>query len=180
LRVPPDAAGGQAQLEIGVDGGTSIYVADVNIAAITHTFQIPSMRYPAAATFAGIGDLIGYDLDRIQVSPSEPLALTLYWRDGTTTIDKNYTVFAQLLAADGHLVAQSDSAPAGGQRPTRGWVSGEIIADRHELNFADKAYQGNATLIVGMYDPATGTRVTIKDSPDNFVKLPTAIQVNAR
>ena len=178
--MPPDATGGQAQLEIGVDGGKSIDVADVNIAVVTHTFQIPSMRYPATAAFTGIGDLIGYDLDRIQVSPDGPLALTLYWRAGTTTIDKDYTVFAQLLAADGHLVAQSDSAPAEGQRPTRGWVGGEIIADRHELNFADKTYQGNATLIVGIYDSATFARVPPQASPDNFVRLPVAIQVIAR
>lgn len=180
LRVPPDAAGGQAQLEIGIDGGKSIYVADVNIAVVTHTFQIPSMRYPAAATFSGIGDLIGYDLDRTQVSSDEPLALTLFWRAGTPAIDKNYTVFAQLLATDGHLIAQSDSMPAEGQRPTRGWVNGEIVADRHELNLTDKAYQGNATLIVGIYDSASFARVPVKGSPDNFVMLPTAVQVIAR
>ncbi len=178
LHVPPDATGGEAQLEIGVDGGKALYIADVNIATITHTFQIPSMRYPASASFTGVGDLIGYDLDRTRVS-NEPFALMLYWRAGALTIDKNYTVFAQLLAADGHLIAQSDSAPADGQRPTRGWVNGEIVADRHELNLTDKAYRGDATLIVGIYDPATGKRVLIRDNPADFLKLLTSIQVNA-
>jgi hypothetical protein len=89
-------------------------------------------------------------------------------------------VFAQLLATDGHLIAQSDSMPAEGQRPTRGWVNGEIVADRHELNLTDKAYQGNATLIVGIYDSASFARVPVKGSPDNFVMLPTAVQVIAR
>lgn len=179
LRVPPDAAGGKAQMEIGVDGGRSLYLADVNIATITHTFQIPSMRYPVDAAFSGVGDLIGYDLQQTKVSSNGPIALTLYWRATALSIDKNYTVFAQLLAADGHLVAQSDSAPAEGQRPTRGWVNGEIVTDRHLLNFSDKAYQGDTTLIVGIYDPATLVRVPPKGSSTNFVKLPTTIQVTA-
>ncbi len=94
-------------------------------------------------------------------------------------IDRNYVVFAQLLAADGHLIAQSDSAPAGGQRPTRGWVNGEIISDRHSLEFVDKTYRGDATLIVGMYDPATLARVAVADSANNFVTLTTHVQIVA-
>ncbi len=179
LRVPPETMGGKAQLELGVDGGRTLYLADIDVAAITHTFQIPSLRYPVSAAFSGVGDLIGYDLEQTTITPNNPIALTLYWRAGASTVDKNYTVFAQLLAADGHLIAQSDSAPADGQRPTRGWVKNEIIVDRHELNFIDKTYRGNATLIVGLYDPATLVRVPIQNTTADFLKLPAAIQVTA-
>ncbi|MCL4486895.1 MAG: hypothetical protein M1570_02035 [Chloroflexi bacterium] len=177
VRVPPDAAGGPAQVNIGIDGGKSLYVTDVDIATVTHTFQIPSMGSPAEASFAGVGDLIGYDLESTSVSAGTPLLLTLYWRAGSSAIDKNYTVFAQLLAADGHLVAQSDSAPDGGKRATRGWVSGEIIADPHTLDFGDASYRGSASLIVGIYDPRTGKRVAIQGSSDDHVKLNAPIQV---
>ena len=179
LHVPPDTTGGKAQLKIGAGGGKMLDIADVNITAITHTFQVPSMRYPANATFVGIGDLIGYDLDSTRTTANEPFAVTLYWRAGKAEIAKNYTVFAQLLAADGHLIAQSDSAPAGGRRPTRGWVSGEIIADRHELTFTDQSYQGEASLIVGVYDPATFVRLPIQANSLNYFKLPLLVQVTS-
>lgn len=177
LRVPPDTAGGAAQLKIGVDSGKMLDIADVNVAAITHTFQIPLMRYPASAKFTGLGDIIGYNLSSTRAVTNESFALTLYWRAGRSEIDKNYTIFAQLLAADGHLVAQSDSAPAEGQRPTRGWVSDEIIVDRHELSFSDKSYRGAANLIIGAYDPATFVRVSVQDSSVNYFKLSTSVQV---
>ncbi len=180
LHIPPDASGGAVRLEIGVDGGKSLYVADIDIATVNHNFQLPPTICPARATFIGVGELIGCAVDRTQVSPNDQLGVTLDWRAmASPWIDRNYVVFAQLLAADGHLIAQSDSAPAGGQRPTRGWVNGEIISDRHSLEFVDKTYRGDATLIVGMYDPATLARVAVADSANNFVTLTTHVQIVA-
>ena len=177
VRVPADAPGGKAQIRLGLEASEMYYIADVTVATVTHTYQIPPFSFPVTATLTGVGDLIGYDLDRTQVSSNGTVVLTLYWRATSSAVDKNYTVFVQLLTPDGRLIAQRDSAPADGQRPTRGWVNGEIIADRHVLNFSDKTYQGDATLIIGMYDPATLVRVPIKDSSTNFVQLPTKIRV---
>lgn len=180
LRIPPDAPGGTARLEIGVNGGKSLYVADIDVATVAHNFQLPSAICPARAMFSGVGELIGCDVDRAQIAPNDRLGLTLDWRAmATPWIDRNYVVFAQLLAADGHLIAQSDSEPANGERPTRGWVDGEVVQDRHELEFVDKDYRGDARLIVGLYDPATLERVAVKDSPDRFVTLPMRVQVVA-
>jgi hypothetical protein len=82
-----------------------------------------------------------------------------------------------MLAADGRLIAQSDSAPANGERPTRGWVNGEIISDTHDLGFQTPNYRGDATIIIGLYDPTTGKRVMLKDSSSDSFKLPTTIRV---
>ena len=70
-----------------------------------------------------------------------------------------YKVFAQLLAADNTLVAQSDSFPAAGQRPTTGWLPQEIIADAHTLAFANPPAPGTYRLIAGLYNPLTGQRL---------------------
>ncbi|RLC63061.1 MAG: hypothetical protein DRI48_08845, partial [Chloroflexi bacterium] len=88
----------------------------------------------------------------------QSLPITLYWRalEGATNAD--YTVFTHVLAADGHLIAQHDGPPAGGARPTPGWLPGEIIADRHDMTFRE-TYTGPATIEVGLYDAATLERV---------------------
>jgi hypothetical protein len=77
LRVPPDAGGGKAQLEIGVDGGRTLYIADVNIAQVSHNFQPPTMANKTSASFIGIGDLIGFDLAKMNVTPNDKIGLTL-------------------------------------------------------------------------------------------------------
>lgn len=176
VHIPAEANGGSARVEIGVDGARSVYVADVIIMSIAHTFTIPSMGHAARATIVGIGDLIGYGLDHAQISTADSLGMTLYWR-AANAIDEDYAVFVQLLGTDGHLIAQSDSMPANGQRPTRSWIKGEIVSDPHELQFVDKSYTGDAKLIVGFYNPMTLQRITVKDSPDDYVTLPAPVRI---
>ena len=180
LRLPPNSPGGKARLEIGIEGGKMLYVADIDVATITRTFQIPTVMHTVEATFANIGTLVGYDLERAQVSPNDTVNLTMYWRAASSAIDKDYAVFAQLLAADGHLIAQSDGIPSHGERPTRSWLTGEIVQDPRALNFSDLNYRGDAMLIVGLYDPATAARVPITGSKDSAFELPTHINVGAR
>jgi hypothetical protein len=122
---------------------------------------------------------VGYGLNRLQISPNDPLELDLYWRAGAgSPAVKDYVVFAQLLAADGQLVAQSDTQPASGQRPTRSWLPGEIISDHHTLRFNDKGYGGAATLIVGFYDSETLARVAPAVGEDSYA-LPSKLQVTS-
>jgi hypothetical protein len=181
LRVPPDAQGGPARLEIGLEGGKLLYVADINVVAPPHTFKIPPMRYSEPAALASVAELIGYDLDQAQVSAHDQVGLTLYWRAiASPVIDKNYKVFVQLLASDGHLIAQSDRVPADGARPTRGWVNGEIVADSYQLEIKDSEYRGDAQVIVGIYNPVTLVRVPLLDSSNDFIKLRTPIHISAR
>ena len=96
-----------------------------------------------------VGRLVGYSManDRVAVIP-EPFDVTLVWQ-AVKGSDTAYTVFVQLLDAEGRLIAQSDAEPAQGQRPTTGWRSGEYIVDTHTLQFNDIAAPGTAHLIVG-------------------------------
>jgi hypothetical protein len=66
-----------------------------------------------------------------------------------------------LLAGDGQIVAQSDSVPVGGARPTSSWAEGELIVDRHGLLLPGELPAGEYQLLVGMYLPATGDRLVM-------------------
>jgi hypothetical protein len=148
------------------------------IQARLHT-ELPREAQEVGVQIGDFAELAGYELSANRVSADAPPTLTLYWRAlNEAPLDTEYTVFTQLLAADGHLIAQHDSPPAGNSRPTTSWVGGEVIADRHTLAFTDPAYSGPATLIVGLYDSETVTRVPAETGLDHVV-LAARIDVRA-
>jgi len=106
----------------------------------------------------GIG-LVGYSVDRTAALPGERIALTLYWRAGADG-DENLSVFCQLQAQGGQIVAQHDGWPDGGNRPTSSWRKGDLIADRHVMIVKDDAPPGVWALHVGLYN-ADGKRLTV-------------------
>lgn len=81
----------------------------------------------------------------------EYLLVGIFWL-ATDTPPTRYKVFLQLLDAEGRLVAQRDSEPAGGARPTTGWEAGFTYPDNHALLIPEELPIGDYTLIVGLYD----------------------------
>ena len=67
-------------------------------------------------------------------------------------------------------MAQKDSPPAGGRYPTSLWEAGEIIKDEITLPL-DHLSPGQFTPVVGLYDPASGSRLTVPGVPANEVAL---------
>jgi hypothetical protein len=133
-------------------------------------WEPPAMDERVGVQFGDLAELLGYDLAATALSAGQPFQLTLYWRAANDApLETSFTVFTQLLAADGHLIAQHDGLPAGNTRPTTTWVGGEVIADPHTLTFGDPVYTGPATLIVGLYDSATVTRVGTSQGLDHVV-----------
>ncbi len=117
------------------------------------------------ASLDGQIELVGYDLPPAtwqagtwQAGDIQPLSL--FWRR-QAAVAEDYNVFVHLLTGDGQIVAQADSAPAGGTRPTSGWVEGELIVDRHGLLLPDDLPAGEYQLLAGMYLPATGDRLVV-------------------
>ncbi|MBN1953734.1 MAG: glycosyltransferase family 39 protein [Anaerolineae bacterium] len=174
LVVPPAAADGPAALLLQA-AGQRVELGTIEVAAGERRFDPPPMSHELGIRFGDVAELLGYDLAATTVPAGEPVPLTLYWRalEGAATAD--YTVFAHLLAADGRLVGQHDGPPAGGGRPTTGWLPGEIIVDPHVLTFRE-AYTGSARVEVGLYDPASMVRVVVEGGAD-FVLLPALLTV---
>ncbi len=82
-------------------------------------------------------------------------------------MDKPYTVFAHLLDKDSKVVAQKDSQPANGARPTTGWVTNEYIADSYDLALKPDTAPGQYQIEIGWYDakdPAFARLQVLDDS----------------
>jgi hypothetical protein len=116
---------------------------------------------PAGGRVAGFGDLASL-LAFTASAPlkGQPLELALRWRaEGRGNLD--YTVFAHVESADGHLAAQHDKPPLDGQFPTSRWSAGVAFDDRHTLALPADLAPGAYRLTLGMYDPATGQRLPV-------------------
>ena len=97
--------------------------------------------------------------------PGEDVRVTLYWL-GSRHPDKDYKVFVHLRdLADQQMISQHDSDPVYGFTPMTRWEPGELMADEHLLPLSADTPPGTYQLWVGMYDPATGERLTRADAP---------------
>jgi len=102
--------------------------------------------------------LLGYRLSESELSTGDTLTVTLFWQsDGRLALDDH--VFVHLLSTDGLLVAQHDSVPGQGERPTWSWRDMEVLQDEHALITDLSLPSGTYVLSVGMYDSLTEVRL---------------------
>jgi hypothetical protein len=167
------------QNEDGESSGDAYRLPPVKILAVD-----PDIR-PEREIFAAIDDfatLKGYDLDLPEegLRPGSQFVLTLYF-DVQTESPQDLTRFVHLIDPGFGMAAQVDSQPDDGKNPTWSWISGETVVDPVRLTLATDARPGVYSLRVGLYDPATGVRVPLRDRagvplPDDQVIL-TELQV---
>jgi hypothetical protein len=104
--------------------------------------------------------LTGYELPVKAWQPGDIVPVTLFWQ-AAETLPTDYAAFLHLVGPDGQIVAQTDSAPAGGSRPTSGWQPDEIVVDRHGLLLPAAGVPGEYQLRLGLYQPSTGERLPV-------------------
>ncbi len=172
IRIPLDAESGSATVQFA-DG---IPLATLTIEAIPALYVPPPIKHPLYADVPEVGKLLGYTITGDMSDRNQPFTLSLVWQPLKPTT-ASYTVFAQLISTDGRVLAQSDSLPANGARPTTGWRTGEYILDEHLVAFHADATAATANLIVGLYDAATNQRVPITSTAD-FITLQTGVVVH--
>jgi hypothetical protein len=174
LIVPPTLTSGLYDVSVALHtssdpAGEAVPLASINVTAPPHRFELPAGAIPpaAAAQLANMISLPGYNFQPVLTNEGqiERLDFQLYWQT-SAPISTRYKVFAQLLAADNSLVAQSDHFPAGGERPTTGWLPQEIITDAHTLGLPPDLALGSYRLIAGLYNPVTGERLPRLDDQD--------------
>ncbi len=171
VQIPLDAESGTANVQLA-DGTV---IGSINIESIPAIYDAPKVDTLINTDIPNIGTLVGYSVSGDMTDRSQPFTLSLIWQASQATV-ASYTVFAQLISTDGRVLAQSDSLPANGTRPTTGWRTGEYILDEHTVTFHADATAATASLIVGVYDAATNQRVPITPTTD-FITLQTGINV---
>ncbi len=118
--------------------------------------------------------LQGYSLTPMEPVPGQSLQLTLYWQSEQTP-GQDYTVFVQLLDSAGQQIAGADSPPVDGDYPTSLWRAGEIIDDPHTMLLPADLPPGDYQLAVGLYDPASGQRLSRQDGSGDTIFIPLRI-----
>jgi hypothetical protein len=137
-------------------------LGQVNLQARPRLFEIPDpdRLTRTSVRFGQVALLRGYRLDLGQLGQENgQVSLDLYWQ-ALAESDVAYKVFVHLLDGDGNIIKQIDSEPQAGAAPTTSWLTNELIID--EFTFpVDQALRDVTRIVIGLYDPATGSRVPI-------------------
>ncbi len=116
----------------------------------TYTTTRENMRF---------GDAI--ELTRVETGARRAdgvVALRLTWR-ARRKLDTRYKIFVHIGTNDAPPIAQYDSEPVGGFRPTDSWAPGEDIRDERGAWMRPGTPAGEYGIFVGLYDAATGERL---------------------
>lgn len=172
LAIPYDLSSGEYTLRIGAvdaaDGSLLGGDAPLAMLRITHRERLwsaPPMDHTKLAYLGEEIAFLGYDLAAEHLRPGDNLSLTLYWQARRAPA-ADYTVFVHLLDAQGMVRAQWDSAPMVGERPTSGWLAGEVVRDRVMLAIDRETPAGGYLLQVGLYRAANGERLPVLLDPN--------------
>jgi len=158
--------------------GERVDLGQISISTPPRTFQVPTINTTTDATWENNIRLRGYDLLQQDIRQGNGLELTLYWQpeaDVTTSL----TVFVHVYDADGNTVAQQDSIPLSGTRPTTGWAPGEILTDRYAILVPTDVPPGRYWIRVGLYNATTGERIKLSGGHEFWVS-PESIRVTAK
>jgi uncharacterized membrane protein len=119
----------------------------------------PSPTMPLEVDFGSMIALVGADLPA-QGQAGTVLPFTLHWR-ARSAINFDYTAFAHLLDSGGNKVAQLDWQPHDrmGLLPTGAWPLGWPVIDAQALPLPATLPAGDYTLIVGLYNWESGSRL---------------------
>jgi hypothetical protein len=170
VRIPPTAPAGPADLWLRVLGSADtavsepVHIGKVEIAQRPRAFQAAPPQQPLGIRFGEFAELIGYDVDTVDLRPGGSLPVKLYWR-ARGSAEKNYQMFVHLVDALDQIRGQIDGPPLGGQAPTQSWVSGEILVEERTIPVTDEAPFGPYRLAVGFYVADTGERIPVTEPP---------------
>ena len=134
----------------------------------------PPLQIERPAQFAEPIELLGANLSAAPHYSGGRIDVDMVWR-ATGKPAADYTVFLQLLDANGQLAGQGDGDPVDGLRLTSSWRSGEVIVDRHAISLKPDLPPGIYALYTGLYQRDTGDRVAVtvdgSAPPERWIRL---------
>jgi len=111
--------------------------------------------------------LLGYDLSG-EPTANGRLVVRLYWK-ANSDVNEDLSVFVHVAFSNEQILAQHDGRPCGGKCPTEDWSAGDSFIDEHTIQLPSNAPPGTYRLLVGIYNPRTGKRLTRVDpAPANL------------
>ncbi len=140
-----------------------VWYGNVRLAVYAMPQHTRGETHAAGADFGQRIRLKSYTLYTPSVSAGDVVELSLVWQ-GLAKLHRRYKVFTHLLDPADHIVGQRDAEPLAGTRPTTTWKPSEVITDRYGLPVMAGTPPGSYSLEVGLYDAATGTRLTVAES----------------
>ena len=109
--------------------------------------------------------LLGYQLEPASPRPGDTLRIRLYWLTERTP-QGDYKVFSHLVRSDDSgPIAQGDSMPLHGYRPTSQWDPGDFMVDEQEIKLPADLPPGAYELLIGMYRPESMQNLAVHDAP---------------
>lgn len=112
--------------------------------------------------------LIGFQLDRQVLHPTDMLTLDLWWQ-ALSAPKTDYVIFSHLVLQPDAVWAGKDAPPQDGAAPTSAWRPGDIIPDQHRLTLPAEAPPGVYYVEIGIYDPANFERLPVNFSTEGVV-----------
>jgi hypothetical protein len=76
----------------------------------------------------------------------------------------DYTVFAHLVNGRGETIAGYDQPLTGMYYPSSLWAPGEVVKHQHKFTLPSDLPVEEYTLFMGLYDPASGQRLPLRDA----------------
>lgn len=134
---------------------------------IAGRIKVPLGETPAVnARVAPLSDGVGVELfaQPMTACIGATATITVNWRAGAP-VATDYSAFVHLRDAAGQVVTQHDGPPRNGSYPTSVWSPGEVVPDSHALAIPAEAAPGAYAVVVGLYDPHTGARLPVDQSP---------------
>jgi hypothetical protein len=153
--------------------GWGIAAALVFLSAVTPFWIIrpayrPPLAVPTAAVSAVRAELgnqfaiLGVSAGPAQLMPGETADVTIIWQ-ALAPMRDDYSVFVHLVDEEGITIAQTDTMPGGGLRPTSQWSAGETRAERYAVTIPTAAYTPDrGRWAAGLYDHRTGQRLPVR------------------
>ncbi|HXH13415.1 MAG TPA: glycosyltransferase family 39 protein [Alphaproteobacteria bacterium] len=138
----------------GIDVTDTLYLGAIKVRA--------PARHPAPLPRFVFADGIAL-VTAATAPPSEgQLSVTLQWYV-LRQPSRDYTVFAHVKDAFGRLIGQQDAPPQDGWYPTSYWEPGEVLIDRFTISLRPHEHCGPASLVIGLYETSTLTRLPVRD-----------------
>jgi hypothetical protein len=157
--------------------GTGVSLGQIEVVKRIPSFTLPAPQFQTDHQFGQLARLVGYDLAGELGPAGIQVNVLLYWQANGPT-PQPYQIQLQLVDAQGAVLADQLSAPAGGHAPTTTWQAGEIINDAHTLTF-QQSQPTSASLEISFIDNA-GQPVLLSDGQPGLVITDVQQKVNWR